>query len=60
MSKHVRFPLRLDEDTNYCIDKAVEMVNKDSDRNRKVSKHQFILDAITEKIKKQKESNHGI
>jgi hypothetical protein len=60
VSKDVRFPLRLKHDINEDIDKAVEEVNRHSGRGNRISKHQFILDAVLEKINKQKESNHGI
>jgi hypothetical protein len=54
VSKDVRFPLRLKHDINDDIDKAVQKVNRQPNRGRKISKHQFILDAVMKEIRQIK------
>lgn len=50
--KAVTFPLRIDDELNKEID---EIVFKISQKEGKLSKHQFVLDSINEKIKKMRE-----
>lgn len=50
----IRFPLRINIEQNKEIDSAVHYLNMELPK--RVSKQQFIMDAINEKIEKQKES----
>ena len=52
MKDTIRFPLRINNEKSKEIDEAVYRFNSKS--LSKISKHQFIMDAIEEKIQKQK------
>lgn len=50
----IRFPLRISAIDNEEIEKAILDANKGKMRNEKISKHKFIMEAIFEKIKREK------
>lgn len=59
MSKEfIRFPLKINAEKNRIIDMTIHQLNMEN--YSKVSKQKFIMDAIEEKINKQKEQSLNV
>lgn len=50
----ITFPLRIPNDINLDLDDAINYIKRES--ATKISKHQFVLEAVIEKIQKTKET----
>jgi len=51
----VKFPLRFDKEFNKSINDIIEELNKyKNEDDKRISKHQFCLDAIAEKMEREK------
>jgi hypothetical protein len=50
MVKRITFPIKMEENLSKMIDEAVFLINKET--NSKISKHQYCLEAIKERVEK--------